>query len=164
MQFLVTGHLDEGLSELGAVLEQVGMTLPATPRRAIVSLIFSRIRLRLRGLHFRPRDARLVSADELARLEVTWTAASGLGIIDPIRAAAFQTRNLLRALHVGEPFWICRCLSLETCYVSVGGGRSKRRVAGLIRMIEAIAAKLDTPYLRVASPIAQGVAAYMSGE
>ena len=48
------GHLDEGLAELSAVLKAVGMTLPATPRRAIVSLILNRIKIRLRGLHFRP--------------------------------------------------------------------------------------------------------------
>ena len=101
MQYLITGHLDEGLAQLGAVLKAVGMTLPATPRRAIVSLILNRIKIRLRGLHFRPRDASQVSAEDLTRIEVCWTAASGLGIIDPIRAADFQARNLLLALRGG---------------------------------------------------------------
>ena len=139
MQFLITGHLDEGHAQLSAVLKAVGMTLPATPRRAIVSLILNRIKIRLRGLHFRPRDASQVSAEDLTRIEVCWTAASGLGIIDPIRAADFQARNLLLALRAGEPYRIGRAICLEASYVSFAGGRSERRVAKLVRIAEEIA-------------------------
>ena len=60
-----------------------------------MSLVLNRIKIRLRGLHFRPRDPSQVSAEDLTRIEVCWTAANGLGIIDPIRAADFQARNLL---------------------------------------------------------------------
>ena len=93
-QFLITGHLDEGHAQLSAVLKAVGMSLPETPRRAIVSLILNRIKIRLRGFHFRPRDTGQVSAEDLRRIEVSWTAANGLGMIDPIRASDFQARHL----------------------------------------------------------------------
>jgi eukaryotic-like serine/threonine-protein kinase len=163
-QFLITGHLDEGRAELAAVLNAVGMTLPATPARALASLVINRIKLRLRGLHYRPRPADQVSAQDRTRLEATWTAASGLGIIDPIPGAAFQTRCILLALEVGDRYWIGRSLALEASYVSIQGGRSKRRVAKLVKLTEAIARQLDTPYLWAGPPIAQAVAAYMSGE
>jgi serine/threonine protein kinase len=164
MQFLITGHLDEGRAELRAVLKEVGLTLPATPAGALLSLIINRIKLRLRGLHYRPRGAQQVSAKDLTQLEARWTAAIGLGIIDPIPAAAFLTRCLLLALKVGDRFWIGRCLALEASYVSAQGGRSKRRVAKLVKLTEAIARKLDIPYIWAGPPVAQGVAAYMSGE
>ncbi len=164
MQFLITGHLDEGHAQLGAVLKAVGMTLPATPRRAIMSLILNRIKIRFRGLHFRLRDASLVSAEDLTRLDVGLTAARGLGIIDPIRAAAFHARNLLLALRVGEPYQIGRAVSLEACYVSAAGGPSERRVSELIRIAEAIAQRLDNPQLWGRVFAAQGIAAYMSGQ
>ncbi|MFI5454983.1 MAG: hypothetical protein ACHRXM_05980 [Isosphaerales bacterium] len=163
-QFLITGHLDEGHAQLGAVLKGVGMTLPGTPRRAIVSLILNRIKIRLRGLQFRPRDASQVSAEDLTRLDVCWAAASGLGIIDPIRGADFQARGLLLALRAGEPYRIGRALALEASYVSVAGGRSERRVSELVRIVEQIAQRLDNPYIWGGVFIAQGVAAYMSGQ
>jgi eukaryotic-like serine/threonine-protein kinase len=164
MQFLVTGHLDEGRAELRAVLKGVGMTLPSTPARALISLIINRLKLRLRGLRYRSRGGEQVSAQDLRQLEARWTAAIGLGMIDPIPAAAFLTRCLLLALKVGDPFWIGRCLALEASYVSAQGGRSKRRVAKLVKLTEAIARELDIPYIWAGPPVAQGVAAYMRGE
>ena len=156
MQYLITGHVDEGLAQLGTVLKEVGMSLPSSPRRALVSLILNRIKLRLRGLHFRPRDASQVPAEDLTRLEVGWTVTSGLALIDPIRAAAFQVQNLLLALRVGEPYRIGRALTLEASYAALGGGRSHRRVSKLLRMNESIAQRVDEPYIWAGTFIAQG--------
>jgi serine/threonine protein kinase len=164
MQFLISGHLDEGHEQLRAVLKAVGMSLPATPRRAIVSLILNRIKVRLRGLHFRLRDASQVSPEDLARLDIGWTAAGGLGIIDPIRGAAVQARNILLALRAGEPYQLGRAVVLDACYVSVAGGRSERHVSELVRIAKGIAQRLDDAYVWGGVSIAQGVAAYMSGQ
>ena len=102
IQYLVSGHIDEGLAQLGAVLKSVGMRLPATPRRALVSLILNRLKIRLRGLHFRPRDASQISAEDLTRIDICWEAASGLGFVEPIRGGDFQARGLLLALRAGD--------------------------------------------------------------
>ena len=60
-QFLVSGHIDEGLSAFGAILDRVGLRLPSTPRRALLRLLLSRARLRLRGLRFHERAEALVA-------------------------------------------------------------------------------------------------------
>ena len=164
MQFLITGHLDEGHAQLSAVLKAVGMTLPDTPRGAIVSLVLNRIKIGLRGLHFRPRDPSQISADDLTRIEVCWTVANGLGMIDPIRASDFQARNLLLALRAGEPYRIGRAICMEASYGSFAGRRSQRRVSKLVRIAEQIAQRLDNPHIWGGVFAAQGVAAYMSGQ
>jgi hypothetical protein len=163
-QFLITGHIDEGLAELAAVLKAVGVNYPATPRRAIVSLIWTRIKIRLRGLHYREREERQISPEDLNRLEILWTATGGLGIIDPIRGVAFQAQNLLLALRVGEPLRLGRALTFEASHASSAGGSSERRVAKLVRMTEQIAQRLDSPYILGGANIAKGVSAYMNGQ
>ena len=76
MQFLISGHIDQGLDALRDVLAAIGMTLPRTPRRALASLLVHRGLLRLRGLGFRPRDTSEVAPAVLTRIR-------GMGIERP---------------------------------------------------------------------------------
>jgi hypothetical protein len=163
-QYLISGHLDEGLAVLRTVLKAVGIAPPLSLGLAVGSLIVQRIRIRFRGLHFRRREASQVSAEDLNRIDVHWAAASGLGIIDPIRAADFQARGLLLALRVGEPHRIARALCFEGCQGSSAGGPSERYVARVVRAAERIAEQLDDPYLSAGVLLARGVAAYMLGQ
>ncbi len=163
IQYLISGHIDEGLAQLGAVLNSVGMTLPASPRRAIVSLILNRIKIRLRGLHFRLRDASQISAEELTRVDICWAAASGLGILDPIRAADFQARCLLLALRAGDAYRIGRALCFEAGFVLAAGGRSERRAAKIVRAAEQIAQQLENPHLQGGVFLSHGTVAYLTG-
>src|ERR1700733_5451953 len=84
-------------------------------------------------------------------------------MIDPIRAAEFQARNLLLALRAGEPYRIGRAICAEASYVSFAGGRSERRVSKLVRIAEEIAQQVDHPHIWGGVFAAQGVAAYMTG-
>ncbi len=166
MQYLISGHLDEGLAELGAVLEGVGMALPRTPWRAALSLILNRLRLRLRwrGIHFRLRDAGQVAAEDLIRIDVCLTAAGGLSITDPIRGADFQARGLLLALRAGEPYRIARGLTMEAAFVSTAGARGERRVVELLRAAEGLAQRLDDPHTTGFLIATQGIAGYFNGQ
>ncbi len=147
IQYLISGHIDEGLAELGTVLRAVGIAPPSTPRHAVLSLILRRLRIRLRGLHFRLRQPGEISAWDLTRVDVCWAAASGMGIIDPVRAADFQARGLLLALRAGEPSRIARALVYEACHLFSAGGPGQRRVAKLVRAADRIARQLEDPYV-----------------
>jgi serine/threonine protein kinase len=156
MQFLMSGHIDEGLAELRSVLGLVGITPPSTPRRAVLSLLLQRLRLRFRGYGFRLRDSRHVAAEDLTRIDICWAATRGLGFIDPIRGADFQARGLLLALRAGEPYRLVRALAMEAIHVSSAGGPSDRRVAKLLHAAEEIAHQLDDPYIRGSLILAGG--------
>lgn len=135
-QLLISGHVDEGLALLRTILGPLGLSMPSTPRAAFLSLIRHRAMLRFRGLRFRPRDETQVSAEDLTRIDLCWSAVAGLSVIDPILGADFQTRGLLLALRAGEPVRVSRALAMEAAHRSTAGNRSVRRVAALIRRAE----------------------------
>src|SRR5262249_23164739 len=124
-QFLISGHIDEGLAVLRKFLSLVGMRLPETPKRALLSLLLRRAHLRLRGFRYQERDIGHISSQDLIRIDTCWAAAVGLGNVDPIRALDFQTRHLLLALKEGEPYRIVRALALEAGFNSAYGGRDQ---------------------------------------
>ncbi len=163
MQYLRSGHMDEGLALLHEVLAAVGMRLPKTPRRAIWSLIARRAMIRLRGLKFHQRNASQVSASECNRIDICWSAATGLTTADPIRAADFQARTLLLALRYGEPSRIARSLSLEAFHVATAGGVTARRVEQMLAKAEALARQVDDPHSIGLATLMAGCAAYLQG-
>ena len=131
-QLLRAGHVDEGLKTIREVLKEVGMTLAPTPWRALAALAFRRLHVRLRGLAYTPRGVTEVRPSDLARIDVCWSVSVGLAMVDTIRGASFQTRQLLLALDAGEPFRVARALAAEAAFVATDGLRSKAHARGLI--------------------------------
>ncbi len=102
-QFFCSGYIDDGRATIGAVLDRVGLRMPATPSEALVRLMIERLILRLRGLRFRARAEAEIPADERPRLDAALAVALGISNVDVIRGAYFQTHSLRLALHAGEP-------------------------------------------------------------
>jgi serine/threonine protein kinase/tetratricopeptide (TPR) repeat protein len=164
LQFLSSGHVDEGLTTLSGVLKTVGMDLARTPRRAFWSLVFRRAQLRLRGLGYRPRPVSQLSAEELRRINICWSAAAGLSMVDTIQGAYFHTRALLFALDAGEPYYLARALAWEGGHVSLGGGCTQNRTSRIFDAADRLAQQADHPYLRGIVAMFRGIAAAFSGE
>ncbi|MHC4390253.1 MAG: protein kinase domain-containing protein [Planctomycetota bacterium] len=131
-QLLISGHLEEGLAALKESLTEVGRRLPATPRRALLSLLWRRAALRVRGLGWEPRAAEDVPEGLLRQVDVHRAIAVGLGHVDIVRAADFQARGVQLALRSGEPGRVCRALALEAIFTSVQGCRALARTERLI--------------------------------
>jgi eukaryotic-like serine/threonine-protein kinase len=160
-QFLTSGHVDEGLGELRAVLDAVGLKLATTPLRALLLLLWRRAQLRLRGLGFRERDAALVPAEDLSLIDITWSVSLGLGMIDPIRGSDYQARNLLLALRAGEPIRVARGLAVEAMYVAIRERKSRLRAARLRQAAEEIIRRIPDPYTLGMACLSSGMAAYL---
>ncbi|HWM85788.1 MAG TPA: protein kinase, partial [Kofleriaceae bacterium] len=147
-QLLRCGHLDDGLRALETVLGAVGMKLAPSPRRAMWSFLRQRGRARIRGLRYRERDPSQVSAERLTRVDICWSVAAAIGVIDTIRGLDFQTRHLLLALKAGEPYRISRALAIEGVYSSLGGRATWKRTQKLIGLAREIADRIDQPHAR----------------
>jgi eukaryotic-like serine/threonine-protein kinase len=142
MQFLFSGHFPEGTETLRTVLAAVGMQLAETPRAALATLLIGRARVRLRGLSYRERDASQISPDQLMRIDVADAAATGLGMVDSLRAAGFQARHFLWAMRAGEPWRVSRAYAAEACFVSMAGVRAAARTQRAVDELAAVTARL----------------------
>src|SRR5207248_1449637 len=123
-QLLLSGRIDEGIAVIEDVLRTIGLKLAPTPFRALLSLGLRRVLLRLRGLRYTERPAARLTQAALIRLDVCWSVAVGLGLVDNVRGADYQARHLLLALKVGEPYRVARALALEVGFVASGGGKA----------------------------------------
>jgi Cdc6-like AAA superfamily ATPase len=162
-QLLRSGHVDEGTKAIRNVLAAVGMSFPESPRAALVSLLLRRARLRLQGLGFTARDRSQVSAEELTRIDVSWSVAAGLAVVDPLRGADFQTRNLLGALRAGEPYRVARALAMEAAFVASSGVGAAPRVARILERAREIAEREGDPHAIGLQIGMTGLAAYLFG-
>jgi len=84
------GHVEEGLAVFEKVLRAEGFKLPTGPKRALLSMLVRRAWISMRGLDFTERDAATISEAELHRIDICWSVAAGLGVVDLIRGAEFR--------------------------------------------------------------------------
>jgi hypothetical protein len=163
-QFLISGHLGEGLQALESVLRTVGMRIAPTPKRALVGLLACRLRLAARGLKFRERRADQAPPELLRRTDVCWSVGVGLGMVDVVRSAHFQAKSLLLALRAGEPMRVARSLLMELGFSSTGGGGTARRTGLLHQRCRALVVGLGDPYLEGLLAVEEGIVASMAGD
>src|SRR5690606_18501596 len=103
-QFLIGGHIDQGMDVIHTVLRAVNMRLAPTPMLAVMALLWRRALIRRRGLAFAAHHATRVPAGELLRVDTCWSVTTGLSMVDNVRAADFNTRHLRLALEAGDPY------------------------------------------------------------
>ncbi|MBC8031879.1 MAG: protein kinase [Pyrinomonadaceae bacterium] len=162
-QLLMGGHIKEGLDQIRSVLAAIGFKYPAGPKRALFSLLMKRVQIRLRGLNFKERDVSEISESELVRIDTCWAVAAGLGLVDLIRGADFQSRHLLLALRAGEPYRVARAMALEAAQVASRGGAARERVRQVSRRAEELSRRVGHPHAISLSIWANGVSAYLMG-
>jgi serine/threonine protein kinase len=164
-QLLVSGRIDEGASALIPVLEDVDLSYPSTPRRALVAVIARVVQLEARGRKFRPRDERDVLERDLRRFEACWSAGKGLLSVDNIRGAYFFVRALLVALDAGEPHRLVRALAIYgMMQVFEGDPRGHARGSRILDEADQLARPLNDAYLDNLVRICRGTAKMSVGK
>src|SRR5262249_28243220 len=134
-----------GLEVLDGVLREVGLRLPRTPRAARWSWRLRCAWLRLRGLRFRRWVEREIRPDQLQLVDLCRSAALGLAMVDPIRGADFQARNVLLALRAGEPGRIALALANQAMMCAFFGGAGRRYIRKLLRKARALSHQTQNP-------------------
>ncbi len=144
MYYLAGGHIDEGMATMRGVLSAVGIGLKNGGRRArLVSMLMQRLRLRLRGLDFEPRDVSQVAATELCTVDACWATALGLSMVDTILGASFTHRHTRMALALGEPTRVVRGLTAEIAIRAAMGPKTRPQVERFITRARALVEQIE---------------------
>jgi hypothetical protein len=104
LHFLTCGHYEEGLQVLSPLLATIGLKLPGSRVGAMASLLWQRLKLRLRGMRFTIQPAEQIDGEDLRSIDLCWLAGVGLFPLDLLTASVFLTRSLSLALAAG---WSC---------------------------------------------------------
>jgi len=161
---LRSGHIDEGVQLLESVLKAIGFTVPRPGFRSVVSLLLRRARLRVSGLRYKLADESEITPALLRRIDVCWSAATGLVMADHIRSADFQTRHILLALKAGEAHRLARAFVVEAGIVSTGGAKARRRCERILEMADEVARLVPASDVHGWIPGVRGLSAYQCGD
>jgi len=141
-QLLGGGYVEPGLEAARALLAEVGLSLPGSPLSTIARIVFGGLKLRLRGLRWRPRSEKELAASELVRIDIAFTVGASLSVIDTLRANDCMQQSLRMALTAGEPERVARAVSVVASHESAQA--KQRRAAALLAVGAEAAERADT--------------------
>lgn len=162
-QYLTSGHEDEGLALLKELLQQVGLHWPKSPAQAMRAVVLLRAKLALSRTNFEPKPSRSVPRKVKQQIDVCWSLATGLAMVDVVRAAYFGARMLGLALAAGDPQRAVKAFALEVALVG-GMDRTEGRTERLLQFLDGIAASVDRPHSRGLARMARGFSRYLRGQ
>ena len=162
-QYLTCGHTERGLDLLKEMLKQVGLNYPKNSGQAMRAVALMRARFALSGVKFEDKPGKQVPRKLKQQIDVCWSLATGLAMVDFIRAAYFGSRMLSVSLAAGDRMRAVRALASEG--VLVGGmERSEERTQRMLRLLERTAEGLERPDAEGLVRMSHGFAAYLRGQ
>jgi tetratricopeptide (TPR) repeat protein len=162
-QLITSGHVERGLEVASKLLSELGISHPKTPRAALVSLLYHRARLRMRGLAFQERRAGQITREQINYIEVLRAIGQGLALVDNIRGADFNARFLLRALELGDRHHVAQALGSEATYQGSQGKKALLRARNLSRTLQEISEDQKDPYYKAWSTSIAGALDHFEG-
>ncbi|MBU1239444.1 hypothetical protein KKF84_01990, partial [Myxococcota bacterium] len=119
--------------------------LPRQGWPTLISLVWHRFRLRLRGLSFKRRDESQLSRETLERLDIFNSLADGMGLADYLLGAQLSTRWIREALKVGEPQRVLKALYREANFVAASGHWDSAYQKKILQAIEDLRREVVMP-------------------
>ncbi|MGO8998964.1 MAG: serine/threonine-protein kinase PknK [Polyangiaceae bacterium] len=162
-QLLRSGHFDEGLAAVRTILDEVGLHYPSTPFRAVLAYILLGLYIAIRGTGFRERDPSRVPEHELRRIDICWSIAFSLGLVDTIRGAYFQQMTLILALRAGDLRHVALVAAVMVTSSSFAGERAHRRTAARRERAMELAARSGEPFVKAWAHAGDGISRYLGG-
>jgi hypothetical protein len=143
-----TGHFEEGLGLFREIFHELGLTLPASPSAALRRLLWSGLRLRLRGLEPGLREAGSCPPEALHALTAQRAALPGVALLgSPILSASLSADYLLGALAAGEPHHVAGALTIAAFHLATVDPTARERIAHMTAVARRIIEASGDPWL-----------------
>jgi len=113
-QLFRAGLVSRAYSEIERAGHLVGMQTPRTTGRALLMLLFRRIRIAFSGLKPKALGKRTPTPAEILRMDLLWGIGSALSPIDQLRGGVYQAEHMLMALRAGDKYRFARALAMES--------------------------------------------------
>jgi hypothetical protein len=162
-QLLLAGRTDEGVEVLRRVLAAVGMRAPRTALGAILSLLFHRLLLRLRGLKFKERSFEEVAPEHRVRVDALSAVAQGYSVVDVVLGACMQARLFRLALDFGDRLQVMRAASIQITHLASQGGRISEAERAAYAIAERLAKDIPEPGAQAYFHTCRGLAQFHRG-
>lgn len=136
-----SGYIDEARLLLGEVLAAIGLSMPRSPRAAIVAALASRFQLTCRGLKIDPTAT--PGPGDQARLGAMWSVVQGSSGNDPFVMVDMAARYARLALNTGSRSHAARALSMEAYMASFNGPGTRAKTEPIMLEAERLAAEVS---------------------
>lgn len=158
-QMLQAGRMREGLDALQGLLRSRNQRFASTSAGSVASFLYSRARLKLRGIDFEERGATWISPERLSEVDLLWSVSCSLVMVDMTRGADLQTRHLLAALDAGEPYRVARALAIEGWFEQSMLPLPTARTAQIFSQARLLAERCVQPHAQAVVSLGEGAAA-----
>jgi serine/threonine protein kinase/tetratricopeptide (TPR) repeat protein len=163
VQFFIDGRHDDGVRAVGAVADQLGVSIPSNQITLGASLAADTMWIRLRGTRFRERPASAIDADTLQRLDLYHHAGMGTAFANSLLSMFYLTRFMRTALEVGEPVRVGLGLLRYSTTLAVVGPSNEHKALDVLRQAEELSMRCRDPYLRGCIDMGYGFTDLMVG-
>ncbi len=161
-QYLTCGHSERGLTVLKDLLLQVGLQFPKSAGQAVRSITLMRAKALLAGSKFEPKASKDIPRRLKQQIDVCWSLATGLAMVDVIRAAYFGARMLALALAAGDRVRLVRAMAVEGVLIGAMQ-RSDDYSLRMLGVLKETAEGLDQPEVAALVLMREGFSAYLRG-
>lgn len=158
---LLSGCTAAGERLLEQLFPALGLRLPRTGLRALISYSWHQLRLRLRGLEFRARER--PSPLLLQQVDVCRSAGQAL-YVDRLRGAAILSLGALLALRAGDRARAATAIAGEAAAMAHKGPRVRGKVRRLLGRARVVSRGAEDPLLELRLVEAEAGAALLYGD
>jgi serine/threonine protein kinase/tetratricopeptide (TPR) repeat protein len=164
-QFLQTGHYEEGLGVLHALLAELKVGFPRSRSEALRRAAALRLRALLRGDRLQPRALAAPAREAIQRFDVLWATALRLNLVDYALTSYAAARCARDSAELGEPSRMALALSLEGAFcATLPMSAFQKRARKLIRAGAHLGGERPKPYDGAFLRSMTGVVDFYSGD